>query len=459
MIFGKTLRVFAATLIFTSSISFAGEGTGTNNTSKAPAGGALNPTAFFPSVQTTETLADGSVENVSVEMETVTSEAEAQQLSEHLNLEVQKNIKLGGHPSVLLINPDQPLRTWMADAVPYTSVKGLTLAEKELGKTWNDKANELATKALNQIRPDGKFGERVKEFKTAYIKDISTFYRRGSADGTVKAGKGFDKFNITVSIIRMSLNSGVPFLVAVASHGLHNVAPQVAFMPYLALGMMSGIVFTYLSPFIPWNRELPKLADTAFWTTADLLVQETLYYLSEGLFVEGFRNAQMLSNKWALSRNESPQYKVMTEGENWKIISPLSSAAQSPYDISFGTSFKEGNKKLDAMLAANPELAPQIEASRTKLLNMLALKGTIVSVLITIAGLVGGPHSFISEVGFTWMYLGAAVTFATTFDLPEKFATFVESLREHSKPESIKLPRFTNEEIAESCASNLATIK
>lgn len=450
MFLGKALRVFAATLVFSSSISFAtGEGTGPNIASSAPGGAQeVNP-LVFPTIDVTNPLSDGTTEVLSFGTAEALSEGETDQIQELVKLEIQENNQAGGHSSILVLNPDQDSREFAAKTAAALPANSVVVNEQVLPKAFSDQANGIFAKIKNQVRVDPGYKERIKEFGKDYWSDMTGFF--------AKDGKAYNKFNIQVSLVRVAGNSVAPSLAFIISHGLNNFASHLAFLPHLELGLMSGVVFTYLSPFIPWNRELPKPANTTFWKGVDLLLQAAFYETSEGVFIDGFRHAEMFSNNYALNHGGTPQYKVMTEAENWGLphgLAGKSSLAQAPYDLSFAHRYKTGLKEQNDLLKANPQLAEQVKTTKLKLLNNLALRGTILSVLTTLIGLSGAPHSFISNIGFYTLYLGAVVVVGWVFQSPGKFQGFVKSIREYYAPKAA----LTNEEKLVQCSGALDSI-
>src|SRR5271166_3598276 len=122
MIFGKTLRVFAATLVFTSSISFAGEGTGNDTQSKkaVPPGITQDPSALFVADEELPpkdiTLPDGThtPENVELISATANTPEQLQSLIKLGSQTLDQGRSEGATIIPFDVDPDEESRTAMA---------------------------------------------------------------------------------------------------------------------------------------------------------------------------------------------------------------------------------------------------------------------------------------------------------------------------------------------------------
>jgi hypothetical protein len=422
MIFGKTLRVFAATLVLTSSISFADPGgTGTNNTNNAPADGAqqTNPLALQIN-QYTKVLSNGELETATIEDFVGEGPEEAAKAEKYVKDQLAENIAAGGHPTLIGVNPSSDSLFTEEKFLPAIHPEAVVRGKITLPEKVSAYANQKWLEAKNQFRVDPDFGARARVFGQTYWKDFKEF----------PTTKAIDKVNVSISLIKITIGFGFPFLAAVYGSGAHNIAPHLAYKTYLTFAFMSAAI-SHVATLLPWNRKnIPLPADTGFWKSFVFSAKATFWYLTEVGFVLLGRAEMVHTNDVAIHNSEAaPFTDISPKIKVWTDTAPQGTGAQAPYELGNGQIYAKGMEKADADLKANPLFADQIRKTQERLyFSMLAKNAVISAITTTIASaqIRGWTHA---NLGFGALYVGATIFTLVVWNVPAKILEWYKSTK------------------------------
>ncbi len=408
MFLGKALGVFAATLVFSASISVAGEGTGLNSTDASGHAHEIPPLPILFS-QFDRTLPDGNVETILEETVTASSLEERVAIEAFAQERLQESVQKSKASNLISLRAedDVPSNIVDEDFIPAEARGKVRREAVTLPKSFVLSAKKKLAEGLNQIRIDPGYSLKVREFVSAYWSDFKAFPKTQMTKG-----------NLTISIVRGFANSALMYTSAVYYSGVDNIAPHQAFMSILINGTMSA-GFSYFSKLLPWNRPFPLPADTKFWRSMEFGTQFGTWVAGEVVFLTVARGSMEVQNLISEAHGEAQPYHLGPYSDVIKTTFD-GTGAQAPYEMASSHQYLKAKTHAKKWLKESPEQEEEVKHYLTQAHNWMNLKNMVISIMTNTLAMQQMKGWSYSHLGFEALRVGGAIAVTVAWDLPGK---------------------------------------